>query len=110
MPFEVTCEEKKEMVKAKEELWEEFTIVEGFSDKEIFHRLDPALRDIKSPTPHQVLGVKSDASRADVVRAYRALVLKWHPDKAPKGATEEQKMFEEITKKLVDAYNKLIGQ
>jgi thiol-disulfide isomerase/thioredoxin len=49
--------------------------------------------------PYLVLGVARDATTADIKKAYRALTLKYHPDKNP-GCEESKDKFT----KLVDAY------
>ena len=36
-----------------------------------------------APDPYEALGVKRDASSAEIKRAYQALALKLHPDKQP---------------------------
>ena len=53
----------------------------------------------KESCPYKILGVAKDASQADVKKAYRALSLKYHPDKNP-GCQHSKTMFT----KLVDAY------
>lgn len=47
----------------------------------------------KKPNPYKVLGIKKDASPAEVKKAYRRLGLKFHPDKN-KAANARQKMQE----------------
>jgi len=46
---------------------------------------------------YDVLGVSKDASTDEIKRAYRALSLKWHPDRCPPDKKEEaQSKFQEI--------------
>jgi len=45
--------------------------------------------------PYEVLGVSSDASTADLKRAYRKAALRWHPDRNPSDPTAEDR-FKEI--------------
>lgn len=49
----------------------------------------------------QVLGISSTATKAEVKKAYKALSLKYHPDK-PEGDAE-------IFKVINDAYQKLVA-
>lgn len=49
--------------------------------------------------PYSILGVARDATTAEIKKAYRALTLKFHPDKNP-GCEESKNKFT----KLVDAY------
>ncbi|MBI4231607.1 molecular chaperone DnaJ [Candidatus Peregrinibacteria bacterium] len=44
---------------------------------------------------YEILGVKKEASDADIKTAYRKLALKWHPDKH-KGDQQAEKKFKEI--------------
>jgi DnaJ-class molecular chaperone len=46
------------------------------------------------PTHYETLGLSRDASESDIKKAYRALSLKWHPDRNP--APEAQATFQEI--------------
>jgi len=47
-------------------------------------------------THYEVLGVGRDASPADVKRAYRALALRWHPDKNPDARDEAEARFVQV--------------
>jgi len=47
--------------------------------------------------PYQVLGVGKDASHEDIVRAYRGLATKYHPDKNPQNVAEASEKFKEVS-------------
>ncbi len=52
--------------------------------------------------PFEILGVNQNSTQKEIKNAYRALALKYHPDK--KGGIEANKKFEEA----VEAYNLLL--
>jgi len=45
---------------------------------------------------YNVLGVGQDAGAAEIKRAYRAMALKWHPDKNPDKKEKAEKMFKQV--------------
>jgi DnaJ-class molecular chaperone len=50
-----------------------------------------------SPNHYDVLGISREASADEIKRAYRALSLKWHPDRCPPDKKDEaQSKFQEI--------------
>ncbi|KAE8882400.1 hypothetical protein PF005_g17071 [Phytophthora fragariae] len=51
------------------------------------------LTGASSEDPYKVLGVRRSASEAEIKRAYRALALKWHPDKNPRNPQAEQEFM-----------------
>jgi curved DNA-binding protein CbpA len=54
--------------------------------------------------PYQILGVSRDATKARIKRAYRRLVMKWHPDKNPDNPDAEEQF-----RKIQQAYEYLIN-
>lgn len=50
---------------------------------------------------YEILGVSKDATKEQIVKAYKKLAIKWHPDKNQNNKDEAEKKFNEITK----AYN-----
>ena len=52
---------------------------------------------------YKILGVKKEASDAEIKKAYRKLALKWHPDKNPNNREEAEEKF----KKINEAYSVL---
>ncbi|CAA2976100.1 dnaJ homolog 1-like [Olea europaea subsp. europaea] len=59
----------------------------------------------KSPTPnfYSVLGISKTASLADIGKAYKSLVMKWHPDRNPTNKDEAESKFRSIN----EAYREL---
>ena len=45
---------------------------------------------------YEVLGVKKDATKDEIRKAYKKLALKWHPDKNPDNKKEAEEKFKEI--------------
>ena len=56
-----------------------------FKEDQILQLLDLP----QKATPAQVLGVTPDASKEDIIKAWRNLMLKWHPDRNPNPFTKE---------------------
>ncbi|GFE54179.1 hypothetical protein protein [Babesia ovis] len=47
---------------------------------------------------YKVLGVKPDANIEEIKRKYKALAIKWHPDKNPTNAAQATEMFQKISR------------
>lgn len=60
-------------------------------------------------TPHEILGVGPNASKAEIKAAYRELVSKYHPDKVQHLGEEFQKLAETRFKAISGAYQELIN-
>lgn len=56
---------------------------------------------------YEVLGVKKDATDAEIKRAYRKLAIQYHPDKLAGKSEEEKKKGEELFKEAAEAYSVL---
>lgn len=56
---------------------------------------------------YKTLGVAENASPEEIKKAYRALCMKWHPDRWATGTEEEKKKAEDEFKKVAEAYDTL---
>ena len=52
---------------------------------------------------YEILGVDKNASADDIKKAYKALAVKWHPDRWANGTEEEKKTAEEKFKEINEA-------
>lgn len=57
--------------------------------------------------PYVILGVARTATPAEIKRAYRKLMMQYHPDKAASTTPEIQKLAEEKTKEIQWAYSQI---
>ena len=46
---------------------------------------------------YEILGVSKNASQEEIMKAYKSLALKWHPDKNPNNREEAERKFKEIS-------------
>jgi len=78
-----------------------------FSDRD--YKSSQTTEKIKSPTlsPHEVLGVSKNASKAEIVRAFRAKLKLNHPDHLHDLDPELQKYANERTRLIHEAYSAL---
>lgn len=60
-----------------------------------------------SSNPYRVLGVTETASQEEIRRQYRALCLKYHPDKNTQRSTPERTVVESKFKQLQEAYSQI---
>lgn len=67
---------------------------------------DPSVPD----DAHAILGVASDASDADIDRAYRQLMGKYHPDRVAGAADEIRALAEERARAINAAYDRIREQ
>merc|ERR1719190_351029 len=56
--------------------------------------------DFSTADHYAVLGVRRDASEAEITKAYKALALQYHPDKNPANRGESEVSF----KRIAEAY------
>lgn len=56
---------------------------------------------------YDILGVNKNASDDDIKKAYKKLVVKWHPDRWVNGTEEEKKTAEDKIKEINEAYSVL---
>jgi DnaJ family protein C protein 3 len=57
-------------------------------------RAQAALKQSKEKNYYKILGVRRDASKREIKKAYRKLALEWHPDKWSGSSDEEKKTAE----------------
>ena len=56
---------------------------------------------------YDILGVSRDASEEDIKKAYKKIMLKYHPDRMGNKSDKEKKEAEEIVKSANEAYETL---
>ncbi|WP_024653438.1 J domain-containing protein [Borrelia persica] len=62
--------------------------------------------NIKIVNPYEILGLKYDASDDDIKRAYKKLVIKYHPDKFANDPIKQKEASEKFIK-IQDAYERI---
>ena len=60
--------------------------------------------------PHEILGVRADASQKEIREAFRRLALHYHPDKVVHRGKEFERLAHEKFLRLKEAYETLIAR
>jgi len=68
------------------------------------------VEDVKSFSPHEILGIAPDASIAEIKSAYRRRIKGCHPDRFASTDERSRQLAEEWTKALNAAYETLVTQ
>jgi DnaJ-domain-containing protein 1 len=59
--------------------------------------------DAEPDTPEDILGVRSGASISEIKKAFRDLIMKWHPDRNP----GQEELATKMSQKIIAAYTML---
>ena len=65
-----------------------------------------AVLSAQAQSPHEILGVKTTATAEEIKKAYRKLIMEWHPDRNPNRMDEAK----EMSQKIIAAYSLLSDQ
>jgi len=100
LPYNLTqeAEEVSAEVDLRSQQW-----VGGNADLEQ-HRDFSKVTHVENTTYYDLLGVPINADREEIVRTYRKLAMKMHPDRFKTKPREIKKEMEEKFKKIVEAY------
>ena len=61
-----------------------------------------------SGEPHEILGIRPDASEAEIMKAYKEAIKMYHPDRIQGQAQDQLKFYQEASAKLNEAKNQMI--
>ncbi|KGM52921.1 membrane protein [Lysobacter concretionis Ko07 = DSM 16239] len=73
----------------------------------IGHAFDIDWFRLRRDDPYAVLGVTTDASDADIERAYRRLISQYHPDRLDGAAAELRRQAEARAREINGAYDRI---
>ncbi|WP_214226665.1 J domain-containing protein [Pedobacter sp. B4-66] len=57
----------------------------------------------QTQSPHEILGVKANATAGEIKKAFRKLIMEWHPDRNENRIDEAK----EMSQKIIAAYSLL---
>jgi len=60
--------------------------------------------------PHEILGVPENASEAEIMRAYKDAIKRFHPDTLQGKSQEQMKFYQEASARINDAKNRMLKQ
>ena len=58
--------------------------------------------------PHEILGIREDASEAEIVRAYKDAIKRFHPDTLQGKSASELRFYQEASARINDAKNRML--
>ncbi len=58
--------------------------------------------------PHEILGIAEDASEAEIMKAYKEAIKRFHPDRIQGQAQEQLKFYQEASSKLNSAKEEML--
>ena len=75
-----------------------------------FNHKRKAEDQMKLVCPFQILGISSNASKADIIAAFKREIIKWHPDKIKENGEDQEEAAKILTRKIIDARNKALAR
>jgi DnaJ-domain-containing protein 1 len=58
--------------------------------------------------PHEILGVREDASESEVMRAYKDAIKRFHPDTIQGAAREQMQFYQDASARINEAKDQMI--
>jgi len=69
----------------------------------------PPDRSKKAKDPYEILGIRRDATKEEIKRAYKSLASKYHPDKVNHLGEEFKELAEKKFKEIKEAYEEVMS-
>lgn len=60
--------------------------------------------------PHEILGIREEATEAEIMRAYKDAIKRFHPDTLQGKSPDQLRFYQDASARINDAKNKMLQQ